>query len=336
VSGAAPGGDSRLEEVLEGLVTAVVLVDGTGTVLFQNEPARRLLSDGPRSAVPRTSVAAAAARVRSAGAAVEEDLDVFGPPRRFLRLRAQPLRDGVVVELVDATATHQLNQVRRDFVANVSHELKTPIGALTVLADAVLGEADPAVTRRLVERIRDETDRLGRLVVDLLDLSKIEVGGSPILDAVDLSQVAGEAIARVAPAAEAKQVSIRATVPAVVVRGDLSQLVSAVANLLDNAIAYSDAGSKVDIEAALTSGGGVELAVSDSGMGIPADEHERIFERFYRVDRARSRATGGTGLGLAIVRHVAQNHAADVSVDSEPGRGSRFAIRFPAAAVAPS
>jgi two-component system sensor histidine kinase SenX3 len=221
--------------------------------------------------------------------------------------------------------------MRRDFVANISHELKTPVGALVVLAETLAGEDDPSVVSRLASRLQGEADRVARTIDDLLELSRIEAEEAPTREPVPVRVVLAEAADRVGPAADQKGVAVEVIeLPErMQIIGDRRQLVSAVYNLLDNAVKYSDAGSSVELSA-VTDGTSVDIIVVDHGDGIPVRDLERIFERFYRVDRARSRETGGTGLGLAIVRHVANNHRGDVAVTSAEGEGSTFTLRLPA------
>jgi two-component system sensor histidine kinase SenX3 len=269
------------------------------------------------------------------GERAQRELQLFGPPREVLLVRTAPLwrRNrviGAVAFVRDVSELRRVESVRRDFVANVSHELKTPIGALEVLSETLLSETDPAVRRRLAESLVKEADRLGKIVDDLLDLSLIEAQERPIREPVPVHVVLHEAAERVRGAADAVGIplSVAPVATDLVVAGDRSQLVSAVTNLLDNAIKYSEPGEPVEVDATVGDGD-ICISVRDHGMGIPARDLERIFERFYRVDRARSRATGGTGLGLSIVRHVAQAHRGDVTVESTEGEGSTFRLRVP-------
>jgi two-component system, OmpR family, sensor histidine kinase SenX3 len=264
------------------------------------------------------------------GRRVERTLELHGPPRRVLVISARPLDGGAVAVVEDATGRHQLEAVRRDFVANVSHELRTPLGALGALADAISDSDDVDVVRRLAGRMAAEVARAARLVDDLLDLSRIEATGVANPVPVDVASVVEAAVERVrAVAAECSvEVEVAAAAGELVVSGDQEQLVSAVANLVENGVKYSPPASTVTVSVS-ASDGAVELSVRDRGMGIPSRDLERVFERFYRVDRARSRDTGGTGLGLAIVRNVAENHGGDVSVDSVEGQGSVFTLRLP-------
>jgi two-component system sensor histidine kinase SenX3 len=230
----------------------------------------------------------------------------------------------------DITERYLVDAVRTDFVANISHELKTPVGALAVLAEALSQEDDLDIIHRLSEKMVDEAIRVGRTIDDLLELSRIEFGGEAVKDEVDAEAIISESISRVSPLASThaiKVAMIELATPLKVV-GDRRQLVSAIGNLVENAVKYSEAGSAVEVTAR-ADGDWVEFTVKDFGLGIPSRDLDRVFERFYRVDRARSRDTGGTGLGLAIVRHVANNHGGDVSVTSIEGEGSTFALKIP-------
>ena len=232
--------------------------------------------------------------------------------------------------VADVSEVHRIESVRRDFVANVSHELKTPIGALEVLAETLAEEDDPAVTRPLAERIVKEAERLARIVDDLLDLSLIETQEAPRRTPVPLEVLVDDAVEQLRPTAVAAGINLQLHpgVTGALVACDDRQVVSAIANLIDNAVKYSEPGNPVTVSTALV-GDVVEVAVRDAGIGIPSRDLERIFERFYRVDQARSRATGGTGLGLAIVRHVARAHGGDITVESVEGQGSTFRLVLP-------
>jgi two-component system sensor histidine kinase SenX3 len=249
----------------------------------------------------------------------------------------------VAVEAADVTESHRVARVRRDFVANVSHELKTPIGALQLLAEALLDATDPsdlgspdpsedvAAARRFAERIQHESTRLGRLVNELLELTRLQ-GAEPLPapDAVALDWVLAEVVDRTRTSAAARRIEIVVTgARGLTVYGSDSQLATAVANLVENAIAYSGEETRVTVS---TEGDDehVRIAVADQGIGIAPTDVDRIFERFYRADQARSRTTGGTGLGLAIVKHIATNHGGRVEVSSTLGGGSTFTLRLPA------
>ena len=281
-----------------------------------------------------------ARQVRRDGEIREVDLELsrgFGTTTNALmKARVAPLGASHVLVLAeDHTHARRVEEVRRDFVANVSHELKTPVGGIALLAEAVLdARDDPEAVSRFAARIQVESTRLTRLVKEIVDLSRLQVADTlhePEL--VSIPAVVAEAVDRVRVAAESRQISLETVADErASVFGDAELLATAIANLVSNAVNYSEPGTRVAV-AARRVGDTVEVTVSDQGQGIPASEQGRIFERFYRVDAARSRATGGTGLGLAIVKHVCATHGGDVSVWSEEGRGSTFTMRLPAAAV---
>jgi signal transduction histidine kinase len=272
-------------------------------------------------------------RADKARAALAAEVEI-GAPTRTLRGFAAPTEDGsVVLVLRDITETRRLDQVRRDFVANASHELKTPAASIQAAAETIRTAAseDPSVVPRFAAQLEREAARLSRIVSDLLDLSRLE-SGSALDESVALDAIVRDEGERFEePAAEAGVgLSVRANgIPRV--RGSSRDLALLVRNLVDNAIRYTRPGGHVDVD--LTSDDGeVVLAIVDTGLGIPSRDLPRIFERFYRVDRARSRETGGTGLGLSIVKHVAENHGGRVEVTSELGQGTRFEVRLPASA----
>jgi two-component system sensor histidine kinase SenX3 len=248
----------------------------------------------------------------------------------------------VAVEAADVTEAHRVARVRRDFVANVSHELKTPVGALQLLAEALLealgsstehgGEgADPVTAGRFAERIRHESNRLGRLIAELLELSRLQ-GAEPLPEPepVAVDRILNEVIDRSRTPAAVKNIEVLVSgARGLTAYGNEGQLVTAVANLVENAINYSPEGTRVDV-VVHDEDAAVQIVVRDEGIGIEPRDLGRIFERFYRSDRARSRATGGTGLGLAIVKHIATNHGGRVEVASTVGEGSTFTLRLPA------
>ncbi|HUA27687.1 MAG TPA: ATP-binding protein [Streptosporangiaceae bacterium] len=240
---------------------------------------------------------------------------------------------GLVLLLVeDQTESRRVEEIRRDFVANTSHELKTPVGALALLAETVEDAADdPEAVRRFAGRMRQEASRLTNLVQDMITLSRIQAA-EPIPDPVPvkLDAVVAEALDRCRMKASARGIELTATgTHGLSVLGDEDLLITALRNLLENAVAYSPDKTRVDVSTELTAGESVEISVVDQGIGIPERDRERIFERFYRVDPARSRATGGTGLGLAIVKHVTAAHGGQVTVESTEGSGSTFTLRLP-------
>jgi two-component system sensor histidine kinase SenX3 len=325
-----------LRHALDALPQAVVVHDENGAVVFRNRRADNLVSPRHADALAAQAVDEVLATAVETGGA-SRTLELYGPPRRTLDLTGEAIRnpDGQVVGAMavidDVSERRRLEDVRRDFVANVSHELRTPVGALALLAEALRDEHDDMVVDRLAGRISDEAVRVGRIIEDLLDLSRMEADSSLPRDIVSLPIAVAVAVERVQQSAAQRGVSIEtASVEHVPdVQGDERQLVSAFANLLDNAVKYSDVGAEVSVVIA-HEGAWVEVTVHDQGVGIPSSDLERVFERFYRVDRARSRQTGGTGLGLAIVRHVANNHGGEVTVESREGEGSTFRLRLPA------
>jgi two-component system sensor histidine kinase SenX3 len=339
--GGAPDAEATLARRLVDLMDpAVVLLDRQDAVLLANPAARALgIVRGSRLAVPE--LLTLVREVRSGGsrrADVHLPGDLVGSGPRLVGVHGVRLESGTVPEpgpvglvLQDVTEARRLEAVRRDFVANVGHELKTPVGALALLAEAIEGAADdPDAVQHFAGRMRREADRLGRLVRELIDLSRLQ-GADPLpeLAPVEIDRVVAEAVDRTRTAASAKGICIAVGgATGLVVRGVEAQLATAVTNLLANAVAYSPEGTRIAVAAHARSGF-AELAVSDSGIGIPRTDRARVFERFYRVDQSRASKTGGTGLGLAIVKHIASNHGGSVTVWSEEGLGSTFTLRVP-------
>ncbi len=400
----------RLRRSLDTLTQGVVLCDENGNVIYRNGRANALMVSRHGDALAAQAVTELLEGAWHEGMA-ERTLDLYGPPRRTLQVRARQIDDGrrplgVIALIEDISERRRLEEIRRDFVANVSHELKTPIGALGLLAETLVAEPDAEVAQRLAGRIHNEAFRVSRIIDDLLDLSRIESEEAPSREPVLVNLVMADAIERVRSTADQHGIEIvlHEPSPPIAVVGERRQLVSAMHALLENAITYSYDDSKVvvtgtvrrgtantgqtalvlpeSVEAALNPDGGVEhhrsetatpevtwttvassttaplllegeqalsgvdnvtnrndwrseerdyvrLSVQDSGIGIPARDLDRIFERFYRVDHGRSRDTGGTGLGLSIVRHVANNHQGWVDVESREGEGSTFSLVLP-------
>jgi len=331
--------EARLVAALAAIPQGVVVFDDRGRIAHRNEAARGYLAARHGVALVDEAITQLAeAGSQAGGAAPERTVDLFGPPRRTLVLTATRLQEGgrgigVLVVIDDVTDRRRLEAVRRDFVANISHELKTPVGAIALLAETLLAEDEPAVVQRMTERMVAEAFRVSRTIDDLLALSRIEADDEVQREEVPVHHFIAEAVDRVRPAAEQRGILIAVAEPAgrLRVAGDRRQLVSATYNLLENAVKYSDPGSTIDVQAR-TDGRWVDVSIEDHGIGIPRRDLQRVFERFYRVDRGRSRETGGTGLGLAIVRHVASNHAGEVQVTSIEGEGSTFTLRLPVGA----
>jgi len=261
-------------------------------------------------------------------------LEAVAGTTRYFKISGQAMDDQRgIVTVEDITEKSRINTVQTDFVANLSHELKTPIGAVAALADSLNGETETEVVWRLAERIVTESHRMSRIVDDLLDLSRVEFGGTEEWTDIDLATVLVEVVSTNQYAAKRQGLGLSLTGSAeLLVRGDRSQLISVFSNLVDNAIKYSEIGGIVNVSSTIK-GEEIMVSVTDHGIGIAERDQKRIFERFYRVDKARSRATGGTGLGLSIVRHIVLEHGGAIDIRSEEGVGSTFTVRLPRVAV---
>jgi two-component system sensor histidine kinase SenX3 len=324
----------RLRRALDTLPQGVIVCDENGEVAFRNARALAMMNNRHGDALAAQAVTDLLENAWHSGSA-ERTLDLYGPPRQTLIVSTRLIDDGrrplgVIAIIEDVSERRRLEEIRRDFVANVSHELKTPIGALGLLAETLTVEADPQIAQRLASRIHSEAFRVSRIIDDLLDLSRIESEEAPPREPIYINLVMAEAVERVRAAADQRHITIELAEPdpPVHVLGDRRQLVSAIHSLLENAVAFSYEGGTVRVEGGQADQS-VRLSVSDSGVGIPSRDLDRIFERFYRVDHGRSRETGGTGLGLSIVRHVAANHQGRVEVDSREGEGSTFTLILP-------
>lgn len=324
----APDATRLLRSGVDQLEIGVVVASGPDEIVYRNRAATSfagthigVLVDAEVSAI----IAEALSGVRASRL-----VELQGPPKTWLAISADPTPDGgAVVTIQDVSERVRTEAMRTDFVTNISHELKTPVGAVAVLAETLIDETDPDVARRLADLLVEESHRTVRTIDDLLELSKIE-SERPDDTVVDVAGVIQTAIERGRAVDGGRGVTISTVeVPdPILVRGDERQLVSAVGNLVENAVKYSQPGDHVQIRQRIHADA-VEITVTDQGIGIPARDLRRIFERFYRVDRARSRETGGTGLGLSIVRHVATNHGGDVVVSSTEGEGSTFVLSLP-------
>ena len=326
----------RLEGALDLVGEGIVVVDGAGTRLFTNAAAGLLTDARHEEALVAAAIDVALAEGLD-GHTVERNVDLYGPPPRQVSVAASPLgpsgnRLGAVVLIRDESRLRRLEAIRQEFVANVSHELKTPIGAIALLAETLAATDDPADAERRVDLLVEESHRLGRIIDDLLELSEVE-GRDRIREPVDLAELVEESVRGLRPQAEQLGVEIELDVAAgQACLADVRQLGSAVTNLVDNALKYADGASPVTVSVR-PGDGWADVVVRDRGIGIPQPELERVFERFYRVDKARSRDTGGTGLGLAIVRNVARAHGGEVLVTSREGEGSTFTLRLPLVSV---
>lgn len=344
-SALSPEADRLTADTLSALGVGVLVLDSTDLPVLVNPAAIKLglVREGKSSQRVHAVIRTLAGQVRRTGVHREVELDLprsgthLSRDEFGVRVRVTPLGGDypaghVAVEAADVTEAHRVARVRRDFVANVSHELKTPVGALALLAETLLDATDdPEASKRFAERIHHESQRLARLVKELLELSRLQ-GAEPLPapEPVSVDRILHEVVDRAGTAAAVKEITVEVLGQrGRTVFGNEGQLVTAVANLVENAMAYSAGQTTVFIEV----GEGeamVDISVRDQGIGIGPKDIDRIFERFYRADQARSRDTGGTGLGLAIVKHIAVNHGGRVDVESAVGIGSTFTLRLPA------
>lgn len=327
----------RSMELLEKMDEGVLVLNDTLTPVMANRAARLLLGfdSSTPARVGSDEILSLARRAMVEHRHVAEPLQLW-PQRVTVRVRAIPLEDqgGVAVVLHDVTEELGTQRIRRQFVANASHELKSPVAGMQALSEAIRDAVhdDPAMAERFSERLVGEAERLGRLISDLLDLSRLEDPANISRRSTNLSLLAREQIDEVEPGAQLKEMVFRSHIhDEVWVKGDDQQLGLMIRNLLDNAIRYTPEGGTVTVSVSIE-GGEAVLSVSDTGIGIPLKSQTRVFERFYRVDKDRSRDRGGTGLGLSIVKHVVELHGGHVSVDSELGEGSTFTVRLPSGA----
>ncbi|WP_181762949.1 sensor histidine kinase [Rhodococcus spelaei] len=331
-----------MSQVLDLIVLAsrsgIAVVDRFHDVVLFNPRAEELGLVHNRTVEPRAW--AAANQVLDTGEPVEVDLSIKSPirgrgkvaVRGLARLLSEQDRRFVVLFADDDSEQVRMEATRRDFVANVSHELKTPVGAMGLLAEALLESADdPASVRHFGERVLGESKRLGNMVGELIALSRLTGAEKlPDLEPVDVDEVIDEALRRSKVTAETAGITVTTDRPSgLEVLGDRALLVTALSNLVQNAIAYSAEGSSVSVSRSVRDDE-VAIAVTDRGIGIAKEDQERVFERFFRVDKARARSTGGTGLGLAIAKHIAANHNGSITLWSKPGTGSTFTLLVPA------
>ena len=322
---------TRISAAVEALPLGVVIMSADGATMWSNAEVDTMFTPQSEDHVLFIDSVDSVLRDALKGNVGQTDLEFGDPVIRTIEVSTIALGDGGAVAVVeDVTQRLMIDRVRTDFVANISHELRTPIGAISLMAENLIAEMGESESARLAEIILNEVTRLNETVNDLLDLAKIEFDGLSKRESIHTARVIDEAVGRLRSAALAKSVMIVVEDnPNMSVIGDRAQLVSAVGNLIDNAVKYSKQGSIVKIEVTREDGR-MLISVADNGSGIAPEHLRRVFERFYRVDDARSRGTGGTGLGLAIVRHIALLHGGDVSVTSEVGVGSTFTLSIPA------
>ena len=321
-------------QVVDVIATAGVVLDNYSTVLRASPGAIQYGLVQNRRLI-HSSLVQLVEQAWGASGAVSRDIELEMGLRRdsvFVHARAAKFGDRYVMLLVDdRTESRKLEETRRDFVANVSHELKTPIGAIGLLSEAIAGATDdPEMVQKFADSMQKESQRLANIVQELIELSRVQ--GAKLSETsaeLDLVSVIADAVDRSVILAEQHNIKLAAsTNEQVKFFGDYEMLTTAVRNLIENAIVYSEPGGQVGVGLKVN-GSVAEIAVTDSGIGIPESEQQRIFERFYRVDPSRSRETGGTGLGLSIVKHAAHNHRGEVRLFSKPGVGSTFTIRLP-------
>ncbi len=340
---------TRTAALFDRMVEGILVVGADGRVRLANPAALALFQATPplegRTVLEATrhhEVAALVARMTNEPEVLNHELRLEGvAATRYLQVNALALLasdgtpDGAILVFHDLTRLRQLEAVRQDFVANVSHELRTPLSLIKSAAETLIdgGKNDPTVTSRFLEIIDKHANRLTLLIDDLLLLARLDSGRMELnLQPVALRNAAQEALDDAALIAQARDVRLENNVPeGVVADADPDRLRQVLANLIDNAIKYGRAGGRVALGGRIVDRGRVKITVSDDGPGIPLEAKTRIFERFYRADKARSREQGGTGLGLAIVKNVVQAHGGDVRVESVPGKGTEFFITLPAA-----
>jgi signal transduction histidine kinase len=328
------GDRSTRDAILASMEDGVLLFDQDGSVVYQNDRARQLLSGGLDSAKGLAQPALRELAARVASGETPEPVEVIaGPIPRTLLASARPIsEDQTLLVLRDVTQARMTDAVRRDFVANASHELKTPVASIRALAEtlAAAASSDPDEVPRFAAQLEREAIRLSRIVSDLLDLSRLEAE-EVSRGEVRLDRVVAEEMRRMERRAEEAGLALQSRLEEpVLVRLSVRDLSLLARNLLENAVQYTRRGGRIEVSVGTENGTAV-LVVRDTGIGIPGREQARVFERFYRVDRARSRETGGTGLGLSIVKHIVENHGGTVRVQSELGLGSTFTVRLPAA-----
>jgi two-component system, OmpR family, phosphate regulon sensor histidine kinase PhoR len=344
---------AKLAALFEGMVEGVMALDARDHILAMNGPARALFDVGAErgerkpllEVIRHVGLHALIGEVRAGAthAVARRELHVPGTPPRTVHVNAIPVElgpaeIGVVMVFHDVTELRRLETVRTEFVANVSHELRTPLTAIRGYLETLLGGGleEPGEARRFLEVVFRHTERLGRLLDDLTELSDIELGRVTLQrEPLVLTEVVESVLGIMRGRAESRGLALRAQVPVDLPRvaADHDRLEQILLNLVDNAVKYTERGGHVLISARHLDSGLVEVAVADTGIGIPASDLPRITERFYRVDKARSRELGGTGLGLAIVKHLVIAHGGQLSIESQPSRGTTVRVTLPAAAI---
>ncbi|WP_139995345.1 two-component system histidine kinase PnpS [Paenibacillus paridis] len=339
--------ENQLESVLDNMINGIVMIDRSGKIVLMNRRAEEVLGFSARELVGRHFAEAKQQYELSqmiqeglkSKEHLREEITFYFPEERLLELNLVPIQpegnefSGVLLVLQDVSAIRRLERMRSEFVANVSHELKTPITAVKGFAETLLGGAvnDEETARSFLQIIFDESDRLNRLIGDILELSKIESRRVPLVfSPVEVDTFIDKSIKLVQSEADRKHIELSMSIePGLYVEADEDRLRQIVMNLLSNGINYTPEGGKVSLNVEGIGDDYIRIQISDSGIGIPKKDLPRIFERFYRVDKARSRSSGGTGLGLSIVKHLVELHKGTISVNSAVGVGSTFIIELP-------
>ncbi|MEK4251974.1 two-component system histidine kinase PnpS [Paenibacillus sp. FSL W7-1287] len=340
--------ENHLQSVLSNMINGIVMMDASGSILIMNERAEQILGISAAKLIGRHyremkqqfELSQLIIEGFETKSHIHEEITFYYPEERLLELNIVPIYQGsssdlggVLLVLQDVSAIRRLERMRSEFVANVSHELKTPIAAVKGFAETLLGGAvkDEETTKAFLGIIYDESERLNRLIGDILELSKIESRRAPlILSPVDIKQFMTNTIAILEVSADQKQIEVNLTSPEeLYMEGDEDRLRQIFVNLLSNAISYTPEGGKIFVNISLTEQEKVQITIKDTGIGIPEKDLPRIFERFYRVDKARSRGSGGTGLGLSIVKHLVEMHKGTITVESAVGEGTTFTLELP-------
>ena len=340
--------ENHLQSVLSNMINGVVMMDSNGSILIMNDRAEQILGISAskligkhyREIKQQYELSQLIMEGFDTRKHIHEEITFYYPEERLLELNLVPIYQshgtdfsGILLVLQDVSAIRRLERMRSEFVANVSHELKTPIAAVKGFAETLLGGAvkDEETANSFLQIIYDESERLNRLIGDILELSKIESRRVPlILSPLDISSFMSDTIAILEVSAKRKHINVNLHAPQeLYMEGDEDRLRQIFVNLLSNAIAYTPEGGSVDVRISLTEQEQVKIEIADTGIGIPEKDVPRIFERFYRVDKARSRGSGGTGLGLSIVKHLVEMHKGVIAVQSEVGKGTTFTLEFP-------
>lgn len=339
--------EKRLESILNNMFSGMMLISDTGRIVMMNSAAEKLLGYSAQESLghihsevgQNTGLSRLIDRCLETGDKIREEIHVYYPEEHIIDANLGAYTNeqgeikGVIILLHDITAIRRLEKMRSEFVANVSHELKTPITSIKGFTETLLDGAleDPDISRSFLTIISEESDRLNRLITDILDLSKIEQKRMPLkIEEVDLSKLIKETVRIVRKEARAKNIAIY--LPAeetMVLEADRDRLQQIILNLVSNAVNYTPNNGEVTITLRSTDDKYVEMIIADTGIGIPPEHLPRIFERFYRVDKARSRESGGTGLGLAIVKHLVESHHGTIHVESKEGKGTTFTVTLP-------